>query len=314
MKTKIALSSLILSVFFLGTTSVFAAPEATEPEETTTSSPLEVLSAVANTETLVKVLFNQSIVLPKSKPMTAFTIEETNNAVAFISVLSAEIDPENQTAVLLTTESLNPIKKYMVTAGVRVHDISGNPILSGNKDTALFSGEKEPEKKEETIEEEPLHDASSPESTTEEETKTIDPPVEKDITPPEEVTELTSSYTTLAQEFLVKLGWKASINTQKDLSNQRFYESLNDGNTFSPFESLGKDSTSVEKKYQKESHSGKKITYKISTVDTSGNESTGAITVLQLPQTGPQTFFLFVFIFCLLGGLGTLFFFRKQKE
>lgn len=105
----------------------------------------------------------------------------------------------------------------------------------------------------------------------------------KDTTPPENITNLVLSYQKKLTKFVVSLSWKASLNTAKDLADQILYQSLNRGKTYDTGKSLG---ASAIKTDVSDLDGGKEYTFKVTTKDTSGNESTGVIKSIRLPQTG----------------------------
>ena len=105
----------------------------------------------------------------------------------------------------------------------------------------------------------------------------------KDTTPPENITKLISSYKAQLKKFIVSLSWTASLNTAKDLADQILYQSMDRGKAYDKGKSLG---ASVTKTEVKDLDGGKEYTFKVTTKDTSGNESTGVVKSIRLPQTG----------------------------
>ncbi|MCA9374133.1 MAG: fibronectin type III domain-containing protein [Candidatus Gracilibacteria bacterium] len=119
----------------------------------------KVVSANVQDKGTVLVTFSEAVNLPAS-PASAFSIAEDGSGTA-LQVLSASMDlndPTNKT-VVLTTETQVPGQTYIVTAGIQVTDLDGNPIESGTSDTAIFTGTDQ----ETPTEEETLDDTTGPE-------------------------------------------------------------------------------------------------------------------------------------------------------
>lgn len=89
----------------------------------------------------VKVVFSEEIVLPVTDPQDAFTIENDENFEALI-VSAAKMDETDKTnkTVILTTAEQKDGTDYKLTVGIDIEDKSGNPIISGTSDTAVFKG------------------------------------------------------------------------------------------------------------------------------------------------------------------------------
>lgn len=105
-----------------------------------TTAP-QVASAMATYSNMVKVTFSEGIVLPATTPESAFAIKDDFLGTA-LDVMSAELDATDTTnkTVLLTTAEQDAASKYILTVGIEVQDMSGNPIVSGTSDTAVFNG------------------------------------------------------------------------------------------------------------------------------------------------------------------------------
>jgi hypothetical protein len=106
---------------------------------------------------------------------------------------------------------------------------------------------------------------------------------EVDVTPPENITDLLLSYKAQLEKFTVMLTWNPSANTAKDLVDQILYMSLDRGNQYDTGKSLG---PSVSATDVESLEAGTEYTFKITTKDDAGNESTGVIKSIRLPQTG----------------------------
>ncbi|QQR83564.1 fibronectin type III domain-containing protein [Candidatus Peregrinibacteria bacterium] len=107
-----------------------------------------------------------------------------------------------------------------------------------------------------------------------------------DTTPPEDVTNLVLSFRRHMEQFIVEMKWTPSINTAKDLVDQMLYMSLDRGANYDAGKSLGPSATNAE---VPNLEGGKEYTFKLTTKDASGNESTGLIKAIRLPQTGAGT-------------------------
>ncbi|MBU1445755.1 fibronectin type III domain-containing protein [Patescibacteria group bacterium] len=89
----------------------------------------------------VKVIFNEPVVLPANSPETAFNIIDNSNGTS-LTILAAELDASDTygATVILTTDPQEAGAEYILTAGIEIQDLGGNPIISGTSDTAAFIG------------------------------------------------------------------------------------------------------------------------------------------------------------------------------
>jgi hypothetical protein len=104
-----------------------------------------------------------------------------------------------------------------------------------------------------------------------------------DTTPPENVRSLALSFKEQLDKFVVMLSWSPSLNKAKDLVDQMLYMSHDRGKNYDAGKALGKDSTQHE---VSNLEAGREYTFKITTKDAAGNESTGVVKSIRLPQTG----------------------------
>lgn len=110
------------------------------------------------------------------------------------------------------------------------------------------------------------------------------PPSLKDLVPPEDVAKLIAKIKD-AEKNIVELSWQASKNSAGDLSDQVLYHALGkNAKEFKEGAALG--SSAINAQVQ-DLQQGNWYTFKVTTKDTSGNESKGAIKALYLPKTGP---------------------------
>ncbi len=115
---------------------------------------------------------------------------------------------------------------------------------------------------------------------------------------PEDVTDFLSSLSEDADDE-VELAWTASENSEGDLADQLLYTDDGDG------ESLGMRATSHTVTGLE---AGQTYTFKLTTMDESGNESEGVFTTITLPETGAG-----IGVVLLATALGTGYFRRKRN-
>jgi len=129
-------------------TEVSATPKAPGSAGTAATTPAgadniapKVVSAMATYKNQVKVTFSEGIKLPATKPEAAFSIKDDFLGIN-IAVSKAELDATDKSnkTVLLTTADQKKSSKYILTAGIQIQDLAGNPIISGTSDTAFFNG------------------------------------------------------------------------------------------------------------------------------------------------------------------------------
>lgn len=101
----------------------------------------KVTKAEAVFKDQVKVTFSEAIKLPTTSPESAFTIKN-DSTQAILQVKKAELDATDTSGktVILTTGVQQPGASYLLTAGIQLKDVTGNPIVSGTSDTGLFTG------------------------------------------------------------------------------------------------------------------------------------------------------------------------------
>ncbi len=131
----------------------------------------------------------------------------------------------------------------------------------------------------------------------------------KDTTPPEDVTELVATFKAQITDFLVTLSWKKSLNTAGDIMTQLLYVSKDKGKTWETPSDIGKDKNTTSVKGLPDTE----YTFKITTKDKQGNESTGAISSLRLPALPATGAPLFIALGIALMGAGILKTRRKKS-
>ncbi len=112
---------------------VEATPETSEVGDFTEPT---VSSATAMTSTLVELTFSEEVELPVDGS-TAISIESTDGDA--LEVVDAYVS-EDATVVFVVTEEQEAETDYLLTAGIEIMDLNGNPVVSGTSDTALFTG------------------------------------------------------------------------------------------------------------------------------------------------------------------------------
>ncbi|MBU0577736.1 fibronectin type III domain-containing protein [Patescibacteria group bacterium] len=269
-----------------------------------TTSPT-VVDVEAVDKSHVTIEFSEPVILPDLLPEAAFSITQQINPSSVLEILTAEIDAEDETGatVMLGTADQALNVNYIVTAGVAVTDEAGNPIVSGSADSGLFLGtDTEPvvDGAEGEGEEEPVVDSEPTEPVVDDTGET------EDTTPPEDITDFVLSYIEQVETFMIAMNWTASINSAKDLVDQILYQSLDLGNTYDSGTSLGTTATSHE---ISDLEGGVEYTFKITTKDSAGNESVGAVQSIRLPQTGIGIGLLLLGSVAAAGGILR----RKQK-
>lgn len=120
---------------------VSATPTATVTPAAADIVAPKVISATAVFTNTVKVVFSEAVKLPATKPESAFTIKEdlAGTALAVTAAAMDTTDATNKT-VILTTAAQKKAAKYVLTVGIQLQDIAGNPMVSGTSDTAVFTG------------------------------------------------------------------------------------------------------------------------------------------------------------------------------
>lgn len=110
-----------------------------------------------------------------------------------------------------------------------------------------------------------------------------------DETPPENVTNLQAMLTDTVK-LLVNLSWTQSLNKAGDLAEYVLYVSTDGGQNYTKLRSIAKDADPLL--VLSELAANTTSTLKLTSVDTNGNESDGAIVAISLPETGPGLAFL----------------------
>ena len=223
----------------------------------------------ATTLTEIVVDFDEDMVLPEDGTGVTFDVILAKDNSA-LEVLSMKLDEEDNSKVILETTEQNAGEDYILTV-TGITDVAGNELTDTFDSTGSFEA--------------PLLEVS-------------------DLIPPEDVTNfLASLVSDMATS--VELSWTASVNSAGDLADQLLYMSENGGTSYGDAESLGASTTSYTAENLTE---GQTYTFKLTTVDETGNESEGVITTVTLPQTGAG-----LGIVLLASVLGTGFVMKKKN-
>lgn len=111
----------------------------------------QVSEAEALNEEEVKIVFSEKVVIPEEDAETIFDVE-SDDTFEPLEVLAAEMDEDDETGktVIITTAKQTEGEKYVLTVGIDLEDMAGNPIISGTSDTAPFTGSGDPKPAEDT--------------------------------------------------------------------------------------------------------------------------------------------------------------------
>ncbi|MBT4937250.1 hypothetical protein HON22_05015 [Candidatus Peregrinibacteria bacterium] len=255
--------AIICSFFIL---SSFPQVQAAEESAEGSVDALRVVSVEATDNKTLNVTFNKEVVLPESL-YDSFSIQDSEGKIlpfSYVSIL------EDGFSVVIVTELQVVSEEYTLTALSAITGTDGGPMLSGVSDGGVFIGSDVDFSQVVQEEKEEVHSAA---------------PEVEDITPPEDVTNLRTSYEihpSKSNAYNVGLNWDSSLNSEEDLDFQN-YQYKKSETDYSKSIRMDKDKTS----YQNILEGGERYTFKISTVDISGNESAGSITSIVLPATGP---------------------------
>lgn len=242
---------------------------------------------------------------------------------------AAEEITEGAEIYILLEEAVEKDIEYQLTASARLKDTEGKSIDNGVADNVFFSGTDvlvlpETEKLDDVAVSDSAADSavdplaallggSAPEP--------VDTPVEptgteviaeeqdmeeeplhsapRDITAPEDVTNLRANIVKRITDFVVNLTWTKSKNTAGDLVQQLLYTSVDQGNTWGEPRKFDGDL----EEYVFTGKPDTSYTVKVTTKDRSGNESEGVIKTIKVPELVSSGAPLFLALgLALLGG------------
>jgi hypothetical protein len=101
----------------------------------------KVAKAEAVDKSHVLVTFSEAVQLPTVNAESAFSIKN-DLTTTLLEVKSAKMDTQDSSnkSVLLETADQQAGAAYVLTVGINLKDLAGNPIISGTSDTAAFTG------------------------------------------------------------------------------------------------------------------------------------------------------------------------------
>lgn len=215
-------------------------------DEEDTESP-EIDEVETTTSIEIVVTFDEAVVLPEDAVAAFEVIKADDDSV--LEVISVTQDEDDDAVVILETAEQDAGEDYILTV-TGITDEAGNELTNTFDRTASFKA------------------------------ITLDV---ADLIAPEDVTNfvaaLMDSVTTS-----VELAWDASADTAGDLDHYNLYRSDDaEGANYGDATELAKEDTSYEATGLTE---GETYTFKLTSVDESGNESLGMISVITLPETG----------------------------
>ncbi len=101
----------------------------------------KVSKAEAVDKNHVRVTFNEAVKLPAKNPENAFSIKnDTTSVQLLVKTVVLDAADSSGKSVVLETANQQAGASYILTAGIDVKDLAGNPVVSGTSDTAAFTG------------------------------------------------------------------------------------------------------------------------------------------------------------------------------
>lgn len=208
-----------------------------------------VVSAASIDESTVQVIFSEAVIL-SSDPETNFFIAEEENALNTLDIMGVSVDESSSVVTIETSPQENVMYNVIVTD---VLDENGNEI-DEDQNSAVFEGNMMMEEEEE--EDEDTGPALSPEN-------------------------VRNFIASIVRDMVVKLTW--DLPDDPSIVDLILYKSTDGGNTYDSGTSLGADREEVEVTGLTP---GEEYYFKLTTMDTEGNESDGMVTSITLPETG----------------------------
>jgi len=199
---------------------------------------------------------------------SSFTIQQADDATQVVQVLAVAVNSSDSTKVTLSTEDMAAGYDYVLSMDGKVLNEAGQ-TLSADHSTVEFTA------------------------------KTVDL---ADVIPPEDVTAFLAS---VVNETSVALTWTASVNSAGDLAKYLVYQSADGGISFGDAVTIASDLTGYDVDGLTP---GATYTFKVTAVDANGNESSGTLTTVTLPESGPE---LLILVPLALGAAGLL---RRRKR
>lgn len=225
-------------------------PVVEEEEETTSDSDFTVEEVEATETNELTITLSQDLNYLDAEYFTVASAEDASNEVA---VESAEFDTDENgedimnVVILTLEEDLDAGFEYVLSLSDELLNEEGSSLDEDSMELEFLA-------------------------------KTIDL---ADVIAPEDITNLLAS---IEGEDGLVLNWTASLNTAGDLAKYLVYMSTDGGSTWA--EAVEVASSLTTKNFGL-LETGKTYTFKVTAVDENGNESSGVLTTIELPETGP---------------------------
>ena len=257
----------------------------------------KVMKAETVDKSHVKIVFSKAVKLSTTSPESSFNIKNDSTG-GQLEVKGAVMDAADKSNIsaIVETSAQQPGASYILTVGINVKDLAGNPIISGTSDTAVFTGtdiEPKVASKEEVLpkktETEKKEDVSPKQETEQLQESVTQELIDK--TAPEDVRNFTAK---MLKQLILSLNWTKSLNKAGDLANYVLYMAT-EKNKYGEGIVVTSNADSFD---VTDIVPDVKYFFKLTAKDNAGNESVGAETTFVLPGTGPELILL------LLGSLG----------
>ncbi len=182
----------------------------------------------------------------------AFTIQLADDASQEVEVKNVVADVSDPKTLIITTATMDPGFEYVLSVSDTLANEAGESLSADSREMRFLA-------------------------------KTIDL---VDVIAPEDVTNFMGA---VLSETSVRLTWTASLDSAGDLAKYLVYISSDGGNTFGAALELASTMTSYD---FTELTAGSTYTFKVSAIDSNGNESEGVMTNVTLPESGPELLLL----------------------
>ena len=178
----------------------------------------------------------------------AITIQLADDASEEIEIENVVASASDPKTLIITTGRMDPGFEYVLSIGDELTNEAGDSLSNDDRETHFVA-------------------------------KTLDL---IDIVAPEDVTEFVASILTSTS---LRLTWEDSVDSAGDLAEYLVYMSSDGGKTFGAALEVASTVTSYD--FTKLT-AGSTYTFKVSAVDSNGNESDGVMTNITLPESGPE--------------------------
>jgi hypothetical protein len=262
-------------------------PADTKPADTSDKAAPAFVGVTALNNTTVEITFSEPVIL-KTDARENFILTEEQN-VANVLPVKKVTQGATGMIVTLTTDSQKGINYNLIA--VDVADAAGNKMSIENNAT-MFKGQAAPAAPDTT--------PTTSDTTTNEDKGSTEVDALKAI--PEGAKDFMAK---LVGDLVIKLTWAKASENLSDMAQFIVYMSTDRGKTYGEGTVLDPNTLSYDFSNLKP---GMMYYFKLTTKNVEGKESTGLITSLTLPGTGPELGLL------LLGSLGVGKLFQKKKK